>query len=245
VTKAAHDVTVTWVRLPESLTSGEAVAFEKIMTNEERARAARFHFDRDRNQFVVGRALARTLVGRSLGVRAVDVAFTTNAYGCPRITPTPSSGLHFNLSHTRSLVACGIARGVPFGVDVEDVHDLPDMANLARTSFSAREVEDLFALPEARRVPRFFDYWTLKEAYIKARCMGLALPLDAFAFALNGARIEVAFEPRLGDDASAWHFERHALTAKTMLAVAIRAGTLRVINVVVEETTTASLRAGA
>lgn len=229
----------------------ELAAFRARLTTEEQARAASFHFDRDRNQFVVGRALARTLVGRARGVPAESVTFVMNAYGCPYLPASDDgrgdapSELHFNLSHTASVVACGVGRGFDFGVDVEDVRPVSDLADVARASFTKEEVASVLALPVAQRTRRFFDHWTLKEAYIKARRRGLSLPLDQFGFTLEGGRPTITFGPSLADDAAAWRFEQHVLRGAdsaslgaTLLAVAARADA---VDIALDETTTAAL----
>ncbi len=245
----ARTLAVSWVRLPASyaLASQERDAFHALLTSEERARAASFHFDRDRNQFVVGRALARTLVGRARGVPRETVTFATNGFGCPYLVGVEGDGapssLHFNLSHTASVVACGIGTGFDFGVDVEDVRELDDLESLARVSFSRAEVASLLALPEPSRTRRFFDHWTLKEAYIKARRRGLSLPLDAFGFTLNeGHAPAIAIDVGLDDDACAWRFEQHLLVdapaPMTLFASAVRALD---VAVAIREITTASL----
>ena len=105
--------------------------------------------------------------------------------------------LRFNLSHTDGLIACAVTIGREVGVDVEHIqrrltHDV------AGRFFAPREVDDLKALPEDEQQRVFFDYWTLKEAYIKARGFGLALPLGDFAFTLAPpAPPQIAFEPAL------------------------------------------------
>ncbi len=116
-----------------------------------------------------------------------------------------------------------VAKDLEIGVDVEDTERKSETVGVADRFFSPREVAALHALPEAAQRGRFFDYWTLKEAYIKARGMGLAIPLDQFSFLLDGAPpIRIAFDPRLGDDAATWQFERFTLTARHRTAVAIR-----------------------
>ena len=106
-----------------------------------------------------------------------------NVHGRPEILDRPAGvpDLRFNLSHTDGLIACAVTIGREVGVDVEHVgrrltHDI------AGRFFAPREVADLKSLPVAEQPRVFFDYWTLKEAYIKARGFGLALPLGDFAF---------------------------------------------------------------
>src|SRR5690606_33310169 len=93
--------------------------------------------------------------------------------------------LVFNLSHTDGLIACAVSRGREVGVDVEWLDRRGGDIDVADRFFSRYEVQALYAQPPERRRDRFFRYWTLKESYIKARGMGLALPLDRFSFELD------------------------------------------------------------
>ena len=133
--------------------------------------------------------------------------------------------LRFNLSNTYGLIACAVTLDRELGVDVEDTERPGETVSIADGFFSRQEIAALRALPPDRQRSRFFDYWTLKEAYIKARGMGLAIPLDQFSFSLDdGPRIGVAFDPALGDDASTWQFEQFALSPRHRTSAAVRRG---------------------
>ncbi|MBX3227390.1 MAG: 4'-phosphopantetheinyl transferase superfamily protein [Labilithrix sp.] len=126
----------------------------------------------------------------------------------------------FNVSHSDDVIACAFTRTLDVGVDVERVE--PQRTHgVAHRFFAAREVADLRRRDEAERARVFFDYWTLKEAYIKARGLGLALPLDAFAFTLRAPRPPaISFDPSIDDDPDTWQFaqawptERHRLASR-------------------------------
>jgi 4'-phosphopantetheinyl transferase len=94
----------------------------------------------------------------------------------------------------------------PVGVDVERMDRRTETVRLAERYFAPSEVRALRALPAAEQPRRFFAYWTLKESYIKARGLGLALPLDQFAFHLDDEAIRIAFDPRLVDNPARWRF---------------------------------------
>ncbi len=160
--------------------------YRQLTTPDENERMARFVFERDRWQFLITRALVRTMLSRYATVAPADWRFITNEYGRPEVLDRPAgvADLRFNLSHTDGLIACAVTVGREVGVDVERItravtHDIPGRF------FAPREVADLRALPEHDQPRVFFDYWTLKEAYIKARGMGLSLPLSDFAFCLR------------------------------------------------------------
>lgn len=200
------------------------VAYRLIITPDENERMARFVFERDRRQFLMTRALVRTTLSRYADVSPASWRFIANEYGRPDVLDRPPgvADLRFNLSHTDGLIACAVTVGREVGIDVENItrkvtHDIPGRF------FAPREVADLRALPEAEQQKVFFDFWTLKEAYIKARGMGLALPLADFAFRLRPpAPPTIAFEPTLDDDPATWQFFQSRPTPEHRLGLAVR-----------------------
>jgi 4'-phosphopantetheinyl transferase len=209
-------------------------AYQALMTAAERERHDRFVFAKDRHQFLVTRALVRTTLSRYAQIAPADWRFVCNKYGKPRIEPvkTPGHepdtwhGLSFNLSNTHGVIACAVTSGCDeLGVDVEDTSRPGETLEIADRFFSPVEVKALRALPAARQRQRFFAYWTLKEAYIKARGMGLSIPLDQFSFHLDGDKgIGVSFDPRLGDDPGQWQFELFRASECHLMALALRRG---------------------
>jgi 4'-phosphopantetheinyl transferase len=202
--------------------------YEALLSSAELQRYRRFHFQRDQHLYLVAHALVRTTLSRYVDVAPECWQFSVNRYGRPEIDAAQGAlaPLRFNLSHTHGLAACIVTQLVDCGVDVEREHDLDDMMTLAKTVFSRHEREALAAVPTAGRKSRFFDYWTLKESYIKARGMGLSLPLDAFSFQFVGERLAgVDFDLSLQDDPAQWQFEVDRIGASHhKLAVAIRRG---------------------
>jgi 4'-phosphopantetheinyl transferase len=219
-----HVVHVLTVRQDDPDVRAQLERYRALLNPDERAREARFHFDADKERFVIGRALARLQLSRFLGGDPRGWPLVTNRYGRPELAaPTPPP-LGFNVSHTHGLVACAVTRTTDVGVDVECIerrltHDIADRF------FARREVADLRALPDTDQPRVFYDYWTLKEAYIKARGMGLALPLEHFAFRLRPPDPPViTFDPEIDDDAQTWQFAQSWPTPRHRLAVAVRRG---------------------
>ncbi len=199
-------------------------AYRALMSADEHERMARFVFDRDRRAFLMTRALVRTMLSRYAPVVPADWRFVTNVHGRPEILDRPPAvpDLRFNISHTDGLIACAVTIGREIGVDVEHTgrHLMHDVAG---RHFAPAEVADLKALPADEQQKVFFDYWTLKESYIKARGFGLALPLGDFAFKLNPPRPPViTFEPALEDDPDSWQFLQDWPTPHHRLALAVR-----------------------
>jgi 4'-phosphopantetheinyl transferase len=215
-----------WHLDPERL---DAVALERcreLSDEDERRQEQRFRVEPARRLHLAARGLVRTRLSLYTGEQPRAWRFAPGRWGRPEIAaPGGHAWLRFNLSHTRGRVVCALARGAEVGVDVEHTGRGGRLLEVADRYFAPLEVEELFSLPEPARLPRFFDYWTLKEAYIKARGMGLALPLSRFAFRLGRlGPIRVVFEPPLEDDAGAWQFERLGWPPHHQAAVAVRRG---------------------
>ena len=198
-------------------------AYEALLTPEERARKQRYYFEKNRHEYLITRALVRSVLSRYAPLRPAAWTFSANEWGCPAIVSPEGAGLRFNLSNTRGLVCCLVARDRDVGIDVEDLEREGETVAIADRFFSPVEFEELRAQPEERRRARFFDYWTLKEAYIKARGMGLAIPLDHFSFLLSPqSPIRIAFDPQLPDDPASWQFEQLRPTPTHLVSLAIR-----------------------
>ena len=154
-----------------------------LLAPDECARAARFHFERDRQRFTVTRGLLRTILGGYLGQEPALLRFEQGAHGKPALAGLPGTILRFNVSHSRSLALVALALRREVGVDVEAMRDID--LHLARHCFSPPEIEALEALPPDARRDAFFACWTRKEAYLKGIGLGLTLPLDSFSVSLG------------------------------------------------------------
>lgn len=201
--------------------------YESLLTDGELQRMSRLYYARHRHQYLITRALIRTSLSAYFEVEPADWRFGNNGYGKPEVEfPDIPGPIHFNLSHCNGLVMCGIAREHDIGVDVEDAQRSTRAAFESLSSyFSVAEIDNLSALPPDQKKQRFFDYWTLKESYIKARGMGLAIPLSKFSFQFEADRLS-GFEthPDLKDDAAEWQFWRIPMTARYRVAVALNSG---------------------
>jgi 4'-phosphopantetheinyl transferase len=183
--------------------------YRRLLVEEERQKEARFHFARDRHRYLITRALVRTVLSRYAAVTPQDWRFTEDAYGRPQIVNGHAAArrISFNVSHTSSLVVLGVSCERALGVDTEDVQTRRADVGVADRYFSADEVTQLRATPSELQQARFFEYWTLKESYIKARGLGLSLPLEQFGFDLSlPQRVRISFQPPLLDEPSRWAF---------------------------------------
>lgn len=157
-----------------------------LLNVEERQRAARFYFPADQRRYTVGRGVLRLLLGYYLQTAPTQINFVYNPYGKPEVASVNGvAPLHFNLSHSREMALYAFALQRPLGIDIEWMK--PDLAwrDLAQHVFSAYEQQLLAMLPATEQLPAFYRGWTRKEAYIKARGMGLSLALDQFDVTLQ------------------------------------------------------------
>jgi 4'-phosphopantetheinyl transferase len=180
----AHDIHVWITRLGASPTRIQALS--KILSPDERQRAERFHFQADRERHVVGRGLARILLGHLLGIGADEIQFRYNDFGKPSLVPAQNiADFQFNLSHSGDLILLAVTAGRAIGVDVEQIRQDTEVDAVAARFFSPRENVDLASVFPAQRRDAFFSCWSRKEAFIKATGAGLFRCLHGFDVALK------------------------------------------------------------
>lgn len=225
MTTTTEVVHVWTVKQDDPLVRSRLAAYETMLTDDELQRATRFAMADDRTRFIIGRVLARTMLSRHAEIAPREWPIQIDQRGRPELRARPAGApdLRFNLSHTPGLIACGVAIGREVGVDVEYVGRQLVHDTIPERFFSTREVADLRALPPEEQVRVFFDYWTLKESYIKARGLGLALPLGQFTFVRRPSQPPVIeFAPELPDDPASWQFAQFWPTRDHRMAVAVR-----------------------
>jgi 4'-phosphopantetheinyl transferase len=171
-----------------------------LLCAEERVRADRFHFARDRYRFIVTRGALRCILAHYLDLAPQDVRFRYGSHGKPALDPAQNGAdLRFNLSHTDGLALLAVAPGRELGVDVERIRKGIAQEEIAERFFARAEVADLRALPADSQDDAFYACWTRKEAYLKARGEGLSIPLDQFTVTLvpgePAALLHVVLDP--------------------------------------------------
>ena len=152
---------------------------------EERMKAERFHFEQDRERFITGHGILRTILGYYLGVEASRLQFCYGKNRKPALADKFGKGIIlFSMSDSEGLALFAFTRDREIGVDIERVRDIPEMDQIAEQFFSVRENAVFCALPESKKKEAFFNCWTRKEAFIKAIGDGLYCPLDSFVVSL-------------------------------------------------------------
>ena len=197
------------------------------LPDADRARAAKYRVDRDRAMFLGGRVMARTLVAGALGLDRDGWQWREGERGRPEIAAPPTP-LRFNLAHSAGLVVCALANGRDVGVDVEDLERAPFDRRLVRRYCAPAEADDIDAQGDRWR-DRFLTYWTLKEAYLKARGLGIAVQLADVCFTLE-PDVRISFLGELAGTSTDWMFHLDRPTTRHIIAVAVEGGSARVTS---------------
>ena len=182
---------------------------------------------RHRLEFLLGKWLTRICLSKYTGLAISDWQFTDNAYGKPQ----PSEGIgvqapFFNLSHSNGRAVMAVSRTPELGVDIEFTGKKRRVAKIAHRYFADEEIRALLALPDSAQQSRFYELWSLKEAYIKARGLGLAIPLRSFAYTFSPNRVNL--NEMTGESTAQWRWQiwqlHTGLPYALALAVQLQAG---------------------
>lgn len=214
-----------WLLFPEQVRDPSLLAdCLALLSPAERAQQTRFHFARDRHRYLMTRAGIRSVLSRYAPRPPGHWQFAADAHGRPRLVNGCGEldALSFNISHTSSVILIGVTAGNELGVDVEGLRGGAAPLDIARNCFTPEECELIDATPAAGRGEMFFRIWTLKESYIKARGLGLRLPLDRFSFRMPRAgELQFSAAPAFDDDASRWHFAQWRIGADHLASLCV------------------------
>ena len=181
-----HDEVHVW---RVSLDQLQTPKFVALLNDNERVRAARFRFPEHRHRFTVARGALRTILGRYLEVEPAALEFSYGPYGKPALAEGfTNHTINFNLSHSGEFMLLAATSGREVGIDIELVDREFATTEVAERFFSQREILSLRSQAPRLQTEGFFNCWTRKEAYIKARGEGLSLPLDQFDVSLEPSR---------------------------------------------------------
>lgn len=216
-----------WLVFPDEITDPRLLREHRLLlSDEELWQQARFRFERDRHRYLVTRAMVRTVLSKYAGVAPQEWRFETSEFVKPRVANDDAWArrISFNVAHTSGLVLLGVTLDRALGVDVEATNADRACVDIADRFFAPAEVRALRALSREQQVRRFYEYWTLKESYIKARGLGLSIPLDRFAFHLDAAGLRLTVDPTLDDRAERWTFWRLQIAREHLAAVCAERG---------------------
>ncbi len=223
---AAGEVHLFYAFADEFKHSAEFQKGLNLLSVEERIQYGKYAFEKDKVNYLLARYVLRTKLSEYFPViNPENWQFKFNRFGRPSISnENAPKNLYFNLSHAGEMVVAAFASVKEIGVDVERKDRVCSYLDLAEHCFSDLEIQKLKS-NDAKDYPvLFFNFWTLKEAYIKARGMGLALPLAQFSFVINSNNdIQIIFDNRMNEDASRWSFRLIDQREAYQLAVAVAA----------------------
>jgi 4'-phosphopantetheinyl transferase len=199
-------------------------ARHSILGTDERARAARFVFDRDRNRYIASRAALRRLLGRYLDAEPAGVVIAAHDLGRPYLAGAHAGALEFNVSHSEAQGLIGFARRGPLGVDLEVLRPVTDIVDLAERLYVEREKRVIFAVDDPRaRLHAFLTCWTRKEAVLKST--GLGLSLDPISIEVGAAPVAEDIGVTLATGPLALHVVSFAVCPDAVGACAVAPGT--------------------
>jgi len=190
--------------LPVLVPESSFLEFASLLSQDERERAARFHFERDASKFTVARGSTRSILSAYVKQTPRDLQFAYSQYGKPSITGS-SSEIRFSVSHSGDFALVAVARGREVGVDIEKIREDVETDRLAERFFSEAERLAIRHLAAEQRVPAFFRCWTCKEAFLKAQGVGLSRSLGSFDVEVNADRPARLLATRpIADEAHEW-----------------------------------------
>lgn len=176
-----------------------------ILANDEVERAAHFHFERDKKRFIAARGILRHILAGYLGKSPCDLKFEYSAKAKPALaTTSESKDLSFNLSHSNGFALYAVTSHRNIGIDIEHINDDVLAWEIARKFFSKTEISLLKAIDKNEMHELFFQYWTRKEAILKARGDGISFPMEKVEVSsISGSNFSQITLP--GDESESMH----------------------------------------
>ncbi len=211
---AAKDVCVPPLSADEvhlwraNLDDHAADSFRSLLADDEISRADRFHFTRDRNHYIIARGLLRRLLAGYVGIGAADLRFSYAEKGKPFLTKGRHDAINFNLAHSHGMAVYAFSPDRELGVDLEFIREDFGGEKIAERFFSTHETDVLKTVSADLKNEAFFNCWTRKEAYIKARGEGLSMPLDQFDVSLApGEKAALLRNHKEPEETSRWSMQ--------------------------------------
>lgn len=202
--------------------SGHWQPLMALLSNDEQIKADHFRFEKLRLRYIAGRAVLRKLLGGYIGCEPEALIFVYNDYGKPSLQNV-DSGLRFNVSHSGETMLAAFALNSKIGIDIETIQQNIDCMDICQHWFSVQESDALRDLPEEKRIGAFFRVWTRKEAYIKARGIGLSYPLNRFSVSMDETAPALLEHQDCAQEMKSWQIYNIEVSSAYSAAVAIEA----------------------
>jgi 4'-phosphopantetheinyl transferase len=162
----------------------------ETLSADELTRAEQFQFEKDQRRFIMARGILRMILAHYVGKKPHELRFEYTSYGKPVLATTDGyDTLSFNLSHSGEIALYAVTRNRKIGIDVECIRDNFDVGQIAHRFFSAGEISSLDKIPKQKQSEVFFQYWTRKEAFIKAMGKGVSFPMEQCDVSLINGKI--------------------------------------------------------
>jgi len=215
-----------WLAHPDHATNPARLdQYCDILSTQETARYRRFHFPTDRHHYLIAHTLLRHALSKYADIAPADWTFSYGKHGRPEISNPDVTALRFNLTHTSGLVGCVVTLDNDCGIDAEHIGNRHNPIGVAERMFSASECLEMQQLKDATQLDYFFTRWTLREAYVKARGIGISFPTRKLHFRVDDeANIEVRFEAGLQECEHDWRFHLLRPTPEHIAAIALHTG---------------------
>lgn len=225
-----------WFTVPEEISDPHTLSeYFSLLSEDERERQQRFHFEKDRHSFLVSHALVRKVLSKYVDVDPCEWQFAAGEYGRPEIcSPACVPRLRFNLTHTEGLTACLVTLDTDCGVDAERIGGQRDLRAVAEKMFACSELEILRPLSGRQYQQQFYSFWTLHEAYCKALGTGLGFSNKDYAFKVASDNdISISFDSLGGGEVERelWQFSLLRPAVDHLVAIAVRTNGVPAKNV--------------
>lgn len=156
----------------------------ETLSADEKQKAGKYRFEKDRSHFVVARGSLRNILGGYLNMSPPQIRFSYNRFGKPFLE-SESNQIRFNVSHSQGIALFALTREQEIGIDIEFINDNVEILKTAESVFSPTEISTLKTLPSNMQTAAFFCGWTRKEAFIKAVGEGFSYPTKQFTIPIK------------------------------------------------------------
>lgn len=213
-----------WYIKPEAIHDEVVLhACMEVLSEQEREHCRRFRFPQDNHHYLVSHALVRKVLSKYVAISPGEWVFSRSDHGRPEVANPGLPAVRFNLSHTRGLAACIVTLSSDCGIDTEKIYARHNPIGVAKRMFSNAEYQYMLQLKDREQLDYFFTRWTLREAYVKARGIGISFPTHKLNFDIESpCEITIEFQADIQDISEDWQFELLRLTEEHIMAVAIR-----------------------
>lgn len=210
-----------WQAFPKQLVDTDSLLqLTALLTEEDLTEISVCRRESERHTKTVARAFIRSVLSKYTDIKPEKLCFKRSLHGKPEVSNLGVK-LSFNLSHTSDIIVCAVTNNADIGIDVERIRFKPSLAKLSETLFNAKEQLDMSSLKGAEQQRRFFDYWTLKESFVKATGAGLREPLNEVGFIPGETAASIQYVSKHSCKNKNWHSWLWPISEQHRLAVTL------------------------